>query len=127
MHLFRILLLTDQMNLSQYNSQITNGAEGDTGKCTAARGALEEALSILRVHLQDGMAAQILLLLASTHSCLDMFDGARRTLQEALDLTHRCDGEESTQVASYHQQIAIICHKQADTIIPQVDCTWSTC
>ena len=60
MHLFRILLLTDQMNLSQYNSQITNGAEGDTGKCTAARGALEEALSILRVHLQDGMAAQIL-------------------------------------------------------------------
>ena len=46
--LSRILTVTGQMYISQYNSQITNGAKRHTGKCTAAKSLLEEALSIQR-------------------------------------------------------------------------------
>jgi len=46
--LSRILTVTGQIYISQYNSQITNGAKRDTGKCTAAKSLLEEALSIQR-------------------------------------------------------------------------------
>jgi len=49
---------------NQYDSQITNETKGDKGKCTAAKALLEEALSLLRAHSQDDMAAEILMLIA---------------------------------------------------------------
>ena len=98
--LSRILTVTGQTYISQYNSQITNGAKRHTGKCTAAKSVLEEALSIQRALSQDGMSADTLTTLAIAHSNLEMFDEARSTLMEALDLTRRCCyGEESARVA----------------------------
>ena len=108
-HLSNILSAMGHMYIRQYRSQIANGAKGDKRKCTDANALLEEALSIQCAFSQDGMAADTLTVLDSAHGYLEMFDEARRTLKQALDLTRRCDGDESSQMASYHQQMAIIC------------------
>jgi len=120
MLLSSILSAMGQLYIIQYNSQITNLAEGDKGKCTVAKVLLEEAISILRTHSQDGMAADTLTVLPSTHSNLEMYNGARSTLTEALYFSCRCHGEESTRVASCHQRMASICQQQAQAIIEQV-------
>ena len=65
-------------------------------------------------------AADTLKFLASAHSNLEMFDEARNTSKQALDLTRRCNGEESTQVALCHQNMSDICQKQVDAIKAQV-------
>jgi len=50
-----------------------------------------------------------------------MFDEARSTLMEALDLTRRCCyGEESARVASCYQHMASICQEQAIAIRNQL-------
>jgi len=77
-------------------------AKRDKSKCTVANALLEEALSIQRAHTQYGLAAQTLTLLVSSHGNLEMFDEARSTLKEAITLSSRCDGKESTTVASCH-------------------------
>ena len=59
-------------------------------------------------------------LLASAHINLEIFDGARSTLKEALNFTHRCDDKESAQVASCHQNMAFICQQQVFAIKAQV-------
>jgi len=81
---------------------------------------LEEALSIQRTLSQDCMAADTLIVLASAHGYLEIFDEVRSTLIQALDLTRRCDGEESQRMALCHHQMAFICHKQADENRKQV-------
>ena len=68
-----------QMHISQYDIQIANGAKQDTGKSTATKASLEEALSIQRAHSQYRMAAYTLTILASAHRNLRIFDGARST------------------------------------------------
>jgi len=78
----------DQMHISQYDIQIANGAKQDTGKSTATKASLEEALSIQRAHSQYRMAAYALTILASAHMNLRIFDGARSTLKEALETIH---------------------------------------
>jgi len=88
------------MHISQYDIQIANGAKQDTGKSTAAKASLEEALSIQRAHSQCRMAAYTLTILASAHRNLRMFDGARSTLKKALECSSSCDGKESTSVAA---------------------------
>jgi len=120
-YLSTILTIMGKMHVSQYSSQIANVASGDKGKCTVAIALCEEALSILRTHLQYGMAAQTLTVLASAHSNFDMFDEARSTLKEALDLSCRYNGKESTEVAVCHQRMAFICQEQAEAIRKQVD------
>ena len=124
LHLSNILTAMSQMHLSQYDSQNTNRAEGDRAKgdkskCTVANALLEEALSIQRAHTQYGLAAQTLTLLASSHGNLEMFDEARSTLKEAINLSSCCDGKESTTVASCHNRMASICHAQATAIRAQ--------
>ena len=57
---------------------------------------------------QYGKVAGTLIFLASAHGYLEMFDEARSALKQVLDLTRRCDGEESTRVAACHQQMACI-------------------
>jgi len=89
----RILTPMGQMNISQYNSQITNGAKGDKGKCTGAKALLEEALSVQRALLQD----------------------ERALLQDD------CDDIESERMALCYHQMAFIGHEQADAIRKQVD------
>jgi len=84
--LSRILTAMGQMYISQYKSQITNGAKEGKGKCASAKALLEEALSIQRALPQYGMAADILQILASAHGYLEMFDEARSTLKQALDV-----------------------------------------
>jgi len=116
-HLSRILTAMGKMCLNQYSSQITNGAEGDKGKCTGAKSLLEEALSIQCALAQYGMAAQTLIILASGHGYLEMFDEARSTLKQALDLTRRCHGKEIEEVATCHEEMAIICREQVKAII----------
>jgi len=66
------------------------------------------------------MAADTLKVLASAHGFLEMFDEARSTLKQALDLTRRCDGEESEEVAACHQRMDLICQEQVKAIIQQV-------
>jgi len=119
-HLSNILSAMGHMYIRQYRSQITNGSKGDKRKCTDANALLEEALSIQRAFSQDGMVVDTLTVLASAHGYLEMFDEARRTLKQALDLTRRCDGDESSQRASCHQQMAIICQEQVEAIIKQL-------
>jgi len=119
-HISKILTTTGQMYISQYRSQITNGAKGDKGKCTGAKALLEEALSIQRALSQDGMAADTSKILACAHGYLEMFDEARSTLKQALDLTRRCHGEESAEVAACHQEMVILCQEQVQAIKAQV-------
>jgi len=119
-HLSSILSAMGQMYISQYIRQITSGAKGDKSKCTDAKALLEEALSIQRALLRYGMAADTLIFLTSAHGYLEMFDEARSTLKQALDLTRRCDGKESEEVAACHQQMAIICQEQVQAIKKQV-------
>ena len=116
-HLSNILSAMGHMYISQYDSQITNG---DKGKCTDANALLEEALSIQRALSRYGMAADILTILASVHGYLEMFDEARNTLKQALDLTRRCHGEESAKVAVCHQRMACNCEEQVEAIIKQL-------
>jgi len=121
--LSRILTTMGQMYISQYrqySSQITNGAKRDMGKCTGAKALLEEALSIQRALSRHGMAAHTLTILASAHGHLEMFDEARSSLKQALDLTRRCGGEESEEVAACHQQMACICQGQVKAIVKQL-------
>ena len=94
-HFSRTLTAMGIWYLRQYNSQISNGAKGDKGRCTGAKALLEEALSIQRALSQYGIAADTLICLASAHGYLEMFDEARSTLKQALDLTRRCHGEEA--------------------------------
>jgi len=110
--LSKILTAMVKMHVSQYSSQIINGAKGDKGKCTSAKALMEEALSIQHTLSQYSVAADTLQFLASAHGYLEMFDEARSTLKQALDLTRRCDGEESTRVAACHQRMAFICQEQ---------------
>jgi len=100
------------MYISQYDSQITNGAKGDKGTCTGANVLCNEALSIQRALSQDGMAADILIFLASAHGYLEMFDESRSTRKEALDLTRCGHGEEGATVVACHQQMVFICQEQ---------------
>ena len=118
--LSRILTTMGQMYISQYSSQITNGAKGDKGKCTGAKALLEEALSIQCALSQYGMVAQTLRILASAHGNLAMFEEARSTLKQALDLTRRYDGEESKELALCLQEMACICQEQVKVIIKQL-------
>jgi len=118
--LSRILSAMGQMYISQYNNQIAHGAKGDKGKCTVAKALLGEALGIQRALSQDGMAADTLQILASAHGYLEMFDEARSTLKQALDLTRRCHGEESAAVASCHQKMVCICQQQVQAITKQL-------
>ena len=55
-HLSNILSGMSQMYLSQYDSQITNGAMGDKDKCNGAKALPEEALSIQRALLEQELA-----------------------------------------------------------------------
>jgi len=119
-HLSHMLSAMGHMYISQYRSQVTNGAKGDKRKCTDANALLEEALSIQRAFSQDGMAADTLKNLASAHGYLEMFDEARSSLKQALDLARCCDGEESAKVAICHQEMAIICQAQVQAIIKQL-------
>jgi len=119
-HLSNILSAMGHMYISQYRSQVTNGVKGDKRKCTDANALLEEALSIQRAFSQDGMAADTLRILASAHGYLEMFDEARSSLKQALDLARCCDGEESAKVAICHQEMAIICQEQVQAIIKQL-------
>jgi len=109
--LSRILTAMGQVYFSQYNSQITNGAKGDKGKCTSAKALLEEALSIQHALLQDGMAADTSKILVSAYGYLEMFDETRSTLKQALYLTPCCNGEECAKAAACHHHMAIICQK----------------
>jgi len=120
MQLSRILTVMGQVYISLYNSPITNGAMRDKGKCTVAKALLEEALSIQRALSQDGMAEVILIILASAHGCLQMFDEAHSTLKQALDFTRRCHGKESKKVASCHQRMDYIRPEQVKTILKQL-------
>jgi len=108
MLLSRILSDMGKVHISQYDSPIANGPKGDKGKCTNAKALCEEALSILYSLSQYGMTVDTLTILASVHGYLEMFDEARSTLKEALDLTCNCHGEESTEGASCHQEMAFI-------------------
>jgi len=90
-HLSNGLAAMGQMYIRQYYSQITNGAKEDKGKCTVAIALCEEALSIQRALSQDGITADTLTTLASAHGCLEMFDGARSALKEALNLSSCSD------------------------------------
>ena len=119
-HLSNILSAMGQMYLGQYRSQITNGVKGDKGKCTDAKALLEEVLSIQRAHSRCDRAAEALQSLACAHGYLEMFDEARSTLQQALDVARRCHGEESTREASCHQRMACICQEQVMAITKQV-------
>jgi tetratricopeptide (TPR) repeat protein len=119
-HLSNGLAAMGQMYIRQYYSQITNGAKEDKGKCTVAIALCEEALSIQRALSQDGITADTLTTLASAHGCLEMFDGARSALKEALNLSSCCDGEESTRVASFHHKMASICYEQVNAIRAQL-------
>jgi len=115
--LSRILSAMGKMLVGQYYSQITNGAKGDKGKCTEAKALLVEALSIQRALLKYGMAADTLKILAAAHGFLEMFDEARSSLKQALDLTRLCDGEESEEVATCHQRMVFVCQEQVKAII----------
>jgi len=118
--LSRILTAMGHMYVSQYHSQIANGAKGDKGKCTDAKALLEESLSIQHALSQYGMAADTLQSLASVHGYLEMFDEARSTLKKALDFARRCYGKESAGVAACHQEMAIICQEQVQAIKAQL-------
>jgi len=89
---------------------------GEKIKCIAAIALMQEALGIMHALSQDSMAVQTLKF-ASAHSNLETFDRAPSTLKEALDLGHRCRGEENTGVASCHQEMAIIIQEQAKAIM----------
>jgi len=89
MCLSSILSVMGSTYFRQYSSQIANGAEGDKGICTVAIALCKDALSIQFAHSEyyNGMAAQTLTILASAHNNVEMFDGARSTLKEALDVS----------------------------------------
>jgi len=126
-HLSKTLTTTGQM-YSQYRSQITNGAKGDKGKCTGANALLEEALSIQRALSQDGMAADTLKILASAHGYLEMFDEARSTLKQALDLTRRCHGEESAEDWLHAtRKWSSFVKSRSRQSKHRCACTWTTC
>jgi len=116
----KILSSTRQIYICQYQRQNVNG---DKNKCSAAKNLFEEALGIMRSSPDasfDWMLSLTLGLLASAHMNLGMFDDARCTLKEALDLSRVCHGEENAEVAACYQRVASICREQAAAIKAQV-------
>jgi len=108
--------------VKQHNRRMLDGVKGDKHKCVAAIALLEEALGILHINQQDGPVAQVLKVLVLAYNNLEFFDKARSTLKESLALNFgpRYYGEESAQMAAYHQQFAFVCERQAKTIRSQL-------
>jgi len=131
------ITLTAQGNI--YNEQsVRQGRRPDKSKCRDAKALGEEALAINRTLIAqaDELAldltaqpdpnlnqarrqehtADTLLRVACTYVNLEMFDKAHSTVQEAMDLYSRHNGNESEKVAICHGRLASICNHQAGMI-----------
>jgi len=115
-----ILLSQGNIYNRQYNSQ---GRGPDKAKCLAAKALVEEALAIHRTaslqtdefSLEFGPSTQnhyplMLLELGSIYTSLELFDKARPTLKEALDLLSRRFGKESVETVTCHTYMTNLCH-----------------
>jgi len=141
-----ILAAQGQVHNRQYYLQ---GSGPDKSKCLAAKALGEDALAIHRAlnaqtdELVLDLAAKpdqilnhanrqqrtaaVLLDVARSYMHLEMFDEARRAVQEALDLSCHLYGNESEDVAGCYSQVAMIIGHQAIEIRKSISQSASCC